>query len=156
MITVFKEVWYEMDPDSRACIPVDKFPQLFKAVAPVFGLPVAEEEMNFLLRKMEVDENDELRFSDVLYVIAFETFGAPLGSSHLAMKLEQKKVRQERKLDGALHAVGFKENKDNVKVMPIPRITEQALMEMNKEQLLEELRLRGAIRAAKQKGLSLK
>jgi len=157
MVSTFKMEWYRLDPDANARIPFTSFPQLYKVISVVFGLPQTDEMMNDVLRKCEVYDGEELKFSDVLFTIAFQAFGSPLMSSNLAGVLEKLKMKQEKKLDGSLAKLSFKQDKTalNVRAQPIERLTEQQLMSMDGDKLIEELRKRGAIRSQRPEGLSL-
>jgi len=136
MVDAFKLEWAKFDPDADARIPVAEFYELFNACVPVFGWTITDNLVDQMIKKLEIVDG-QIRFSDVLYVFAFERFGTVLGGSKQAQKLERKLMKQEKKLDGEL---------DPKRRIVIPRLTDQQIMTMNAEQLRDELRKRGAVR----------
>eukprot|EP00301_Raphidiophrys_heterophryoidea_P006188 c12515_g4_i2.p1 GENE.c12515_g4_i2~~c12515_g4_i2.p1 ORF type:complete len:1711 (+),score=471.23 c12515_g4_i2:352-5133(+) len=139
MIDEFRRQWAELDPDGDSRIPVADFPKLYFGLAPVFGFEnITELECQRFVKKIE-DAGGEVRFSDVLYVFAFERFGISLGGSKPAKKLESKMRKREAVLDG----------EDDPEVKILPKLTEFQLAQMDEDDLREELRKRGYIRERK-------
>jgi len=134
MINSFKEAWWSLDPDATARIQVDEFENFYRMIAPTFGFDPDDAEG--LAVKCEVT-GGELRFSEVLYVCAFEKFGHSLGATKKARELENKILKQKVKLDN--------EPKETEKPVH-PQITEAQLADMTPDELRQQLMMRGHVR----------
>jgi voltage-dependent calcium channel L type alpha-1D len=134
MIENFKAAWYKFDPEACGRIQQADFPFLFGLVASSFGFDKSEWEK--YMRKCE-DSGGELRFSEVLFVLAFERFGTALGSTQKGRELEMQLNTKKLKLDTEPTAM---------QRPVLPQLTEWQVMEMSVEDLREELRKRGHVR----------
>ncbi len=139
MISLFRTEWNKFDPDGDSRVPRSQFRALLTGVAPIFDIEVTDERTTRLLKKIR-DVGGEMRFSDVLYVLAFEKFGSSLGASKPAKQLQEKMVTQQARMDGDLDP--------SIKKV-LPKLSEFQLDQMTADQLREQLRIRGFVREQK-------
>merc|ERR1712226_852622 len=136
MIEDFKAKWYKYDPDADARMPKDDFGDLLQDVLPIFQFE-KEVDKEVLLKKIP-DMGGEIRFTDVLYVLAFEKFGASLGISSKGLKVESRINNRTLMLDN---------DHNPTKNVVMGKLTEFQVDNMTIDELREELRQRGFVRA---------
>lgn len=135
MITRFKIAWHKFDPDADGRMDCNDLPDFVEAVKPIFGFDDTLD-VDRLKRGLS-DAGGEYRFTNVLYVLAFEKFGVALGVSTKGLKLEQRLQNRQLLVDGD----------NNPKKQPIiAKLSEYQVKEMTVEGLRDELRRRGFVR----------
>jgi len=146
MIQKFKDAWWELDKEATARIKVSEFDILYATVHKIFpNMEGTKEACDAMLKKMEIT-GGELRFSEVLFVFAFESFGHSLGYTPKARELEKKITKKKYKLDDELPP-------DQRPIFG--QLTELQIMEMGEDELREELRKRGQVRITNQIGIGV-
>jgi hypothetical protein len=147
MIYKFKHEWWKLDPLATARIQASEFKTFYMAIQDTFDFSTeranhkpdplsVEEHIQQMQRKCE-DSGGEFRFSEVLYVVAFEKFGHSLGWTMKARELENKVNRAKIKLD----------NEPSALDRPVlPQLTENQLLELSIDELREQLVERGHVR----------
>jgi len=146
MIDIFKNEWWKLDPTATARIQVKEFPIFFNKIYEAFDFEelrtrneqnISKEELCSTMMKKCEDSGGEFRFSEVLYVVAFEKFGHSLGWTMKARELEEKVARAKIKLDN---------EPGSLEKPVVPQLTENQLMEMSMDELREQLVMRGHVR----------
>merc|ERR1712070_129832 len=134
MVNAFKDAWWVLDPEAKARIQAHEFETFYRLIAPTFNFPPDEAESLYI--KCEVTAG-ELRFSEVLYVVAFEKYGHSLGVTKMGKKLEDRILKQKVLLDAEPSALD----------KPVlPQVTEAQLAAMSADELREQMVLRGHVR----------
>merc|ERR1712048_1471507 len=128
----FKIAWHKFDPDADGRIFCDDLEDLIEATNHIFEW---DEELDIERLKLKLsDAGGEYRFTNVLYVLAFEKFGTALGVTEKGLKLEQRIQARTHLVDG---------DHDPSKLPNLGKLSEFQVKEMSIEQLRDECRRRG-------------